>query len=203
MSFTGLIIASSRKLPESPRDLVAGQEKLDVFRGLIGIEADRADTRHAYALLQCRRLTTSPHRSINATSEFAHDLLMYQHASMEKIRGFASKYHVELAVRYGRSRAVGEEMMKAPHTPAALSNACCTWRSGAQADRQRHCFVVVEHQRWQRGACGELIAALQPTLRFDRVAQLAQAINVTAQRPWRHLQALRQLRARPVAVRLQ
>ena len=69
----------------------------------------------------------------------------------------------------------------------------CPLRSGAQADGQGNRFVVVEHQRWQRGPRGELIAAVDAALGVDRVAELAEPVDVAAQRAHRDPQALGEL----------
>ena len=58
-------------------------------------------------------------------------------------------------------------------------------------------------QRRQRRARGELVAAVDAALRLDRVAELAQPVDVAAQGADRHLEPVGQLRARPVAVGLQ
>ena len=50
---------------------------------------------------------------------------------------------------------------------------------------------------------GQLVAAVHPPLGLDRVAELAQPVDVPAQGPRGHLQPLGQLGARPVPAALQ
>jgi hypothetical protein len=75
--------------------------------------------------------------------------------------------------------------------------------SGAQANRERDGFVVVEQQRWQRGARGKLVTALDPALGVDRIAEDAQAIDVAAEGAIGDLESLGELGARPEAMGLQ
>ena len=70
-------------------------------------------------------------------------------------------------------------------------------------DGQRDGLLVVDDERRQRGARGELVAALGAAVRVDRVAELAQPVDVAAQRARRHPQPVGQLRAGPEAVGLQ
>ena len=76
-------------------------------------------------------------------------------------------------------------------------------RRGAQTDRQGDGFVVVEDERRQRGAGGQLIAAVDAAPRVDRVAELAEPVDVAAQGARRDVEALGELVAGPEAVRLQ
>ena len=65
-------------------------------------------------------------------------------------------------------------------------------RELTQADRDGNGLVVVEQQRRQPAARAEGVAA-EPTGRaLDRVAEAAQARDVTPEGPWRDLQAIRQ-----------
>ena len=74
---------------------------------------------------------------------------------------------------------------------------------GAQADRDRDRLVVVEQQRRHRGAGAKPVAAGGAGQRLDRVAELAQALDVAPDRPPGHLEPLGELGARPVAARLE
>ena len=76
-------------------------------------------------------------------------------------------------------------------------------RRGPQADCQRNCLLIVEQQRGQGRARGELIAAVDAALRVDWITELAQPIDVAAEGAHRNFQALGQLVARPIAVRLE
>jgi hypothetical protein len=76
-------------------------------------------------------------------------------------------------------------------------------RRGLQADRERDGLLVVEHERRHRRTGGELVPAVHAAVRLDGIAQLAQPVDVAAQRPHRHLQPVGQLGTRPVAVGLQ
>jgi hypothetical protein len=73
----------------------------------------------------------------------------------------------------------------------------------AESDRHRHGLVVVEQERRQGSAGTEAIAARGAAGRGHRVAEPAQPVHVTAQRPSRDIQALGQLRAGPFAADLQ
>ena len=56
-------------------------------------------------------------------------------------------------------------------------------RRRPQADGDRDRLVVVEQQRRHRGAGAQPVAAGRPGQRLDRVAELAQALDVAADRP--------------------
>jgi hypothetical protein len=73
----------------------------------------------------------------------------------------------------------------------------------AKPDRDRDRLVLVEQQRWHRGAGAKPVATGRPAQRLDRVAEGAQALDVAPDRAPGHLEPLRQLRARPVAACLQ
>ena len=72
-----------------------------------------------------------------------------------------------------------------------------------QPDRDGDRLVVVEQQRRHRRAGRQPVAARRPGHRLDRIAQLAQALDVAADRAPRDLQPRRELVARPVAPALQ
>ena len=72
-----------------------------------------------------------------------------------------------------------------------------------QPDRQRHGLLVVHDERRQRGAGGELVAAVDAPVRVDRIAQFAQPVDVAPQRAGRHAEPVGQLAARPVPMGLQ
>ena len=74
---------------------------------------------------------------------------------------------------------------------------------GAESHRDRDRLVVVEHERRQVRPGGEAVPAVRARSRVDRIAQLAEAVDVAAQRPAAHLEPLRQLVARPELVRLE
>ena len=76
-------------------------------------------------------------------------------------------------------------------------------RRRAQADRHRHRLVVLEQQRRQVRAGLEPVATDGAAIRVDRVAEAAQALDVLADRPGAHLEPLGELRAGPVARRLE
>jgi hypothetical protein len=76
-------------------------------------------------------------------------------------------------------------------------------RGRLQAQGQGDRLLVVDHQRRQRRARGQLVPARHAALRLDRVAELAQPVDVPAQRARRDLQLPGQLLARPVPARLQ
>jgi hypothetical protein len=74
---------------------------------------------------------------------------------------------------------------------------------GAQADRDGDGLVVVQEQRRHRGSGVQPVAAGRPGQRVDRIAELAQALDVAADGAPRDLQTARELAAGPVATRLQ
>ena len=76
---------------------------------------------------------------------------------------------------------------------------------GPEPDDERDRLVVVEYERWERGAGGELVAAADARVRqLDRVAEPAEPIDVAAQRCGAETsEALGELGARPVAARLE
>ena len=76
-------------------------------------------------------------------------------------------------------------------------------RRRPQPDRDRHRLVVVEQQRRHRGTGLEPVAADRAARRVDRVAEVAQALDVVAHGARADLEALGQLGARPVARRLE
>jgi len=76
-------------------------------------------------------------------------------------------------------------------------------RGGLHADRERHRLVVVDDQRRQRGSGGELVATLNAAVRLDRVAELAQPVDVATKGANRHLESVSQVGPRPVPVGLQ
>ena len=76
-------------------------------------------------------------------------------------------------------------------------------RGGAQADRDRDRLVVVEQQRRHRGAGAKPVAAGRAGQRLDRVAEVAQPLDVAPDRPAGHLEPVGQLGAGPVAAPLQ
>ena len=67
--------------------------------------------------------------------------------------------------------------------------------------RQR--FVVVEHERWQRGAGAQLVSTRRTARRVDGIAKGAQAVDIAAERSCRHLESVRQVCARPDGPRLE
>jgi hypothetical protein len=73
----------------------------------------------------------------------------------------------------------------------------------AQPDGDGHGLLVVQQQRRQCGAGTEPVAADRTPGGVHRVAEGAQPLHVVADRPGAHLEALGQLRARPVARHLQ
>jgi len=68
---------------------------------------------------------------------------------------------------------------------------------GLDGHRERHGLLVVDDQGRQHGAGGERVPALDPGRGVDRVAELAQPVDVTSQRPGRDLEAFGQQRAGP------
>jgi len=63
-----------------------------------------------------------------------------------------------------------------------------------QADDQGDGLLILDQQRWQRGARGQLVAALGAALGRDRVTQLTQPVDVPAQGARRNLQPSGQFR---------
>ena len=76
-------------------------------------------------------------------------------------------------------------------------------RRRPQADRDRHRLVVVEQQRRHRRPRLQPVAADRPAGRVDRVAEVAQALDVVAHGPRADLEPRGELGARPVARRLE
>ena len=76
-------------------------------------------------------------------------------------------------------------------------------RGRAQADGDRDRLLVVEQQRRHRGAGRQAVAAGGTGQRLDRVAEPTQPLDVAPHRPPRHLEAVGELPARPVAAALQ
>jgi hypothetical protein len=76
-------------------------------------------------------------------------------------------------------------------------------RRRTQPDGDRHRLVVVEEQRRQGRAHAEPVAALHAERRVDRVAELAQPVDVAPHGPHGHLEPFGQLRAGPFAAGLQ
>src|SRR5690625_878919 len=76
-------------------------------------------------------------------------------------------------------------------------------RSQPEPDRHRHRLLVVEQERGQPAPGGELVAAVDAGPGADLVAELAQPVDVAAQRARTHPEPLAQLAAGPRAVRLE
>jgi hypothetical protein len=76
---------------------------------------------------------------------------------------------------------------------------------GGEPQRRRHGdgLVVVEHQRRQHRARGQLVAAVHARVRRDRIAELAEPVHVPPERARGDAEPSGQLRARPEAVVLQ
>jgi len=72
-----------------------------------------------------------------------------------------------------------------------------------QADNQGDGLLVLDQQRWQRRAGGQLVAAAGAALGLDRVTQLTQPVDVPAQGARRNLQPPGQFSTRPVPACLQ
>jgi hypothetical protein len=84
-----------------------------------------------------------------------------------------------------------------------LAVADAVHRGGAQPHGDGHGLVVVEQQRRDAGAAGELVPARRAGAGRDLVAELAQPVDVPAQRPLGDRQPLGELGPGPVAVGLQ
>jgi len=69
---------------------------------------------------------------------------------------------------------------------------------GLQTDGGGDGLLVVEHQRWQRGPGRELVAPTHPAIAVDRVAELAQSLDVAAQCAGADLEPVREFGAQPV-----
>jgi hypothetical protein len=76
-------------------------------------------------------------------------------------------------------------------------------RGGPQADRDRDGLLVVEQQRRHRAPGPQPVPARGAGQRVDGVAELAQSLDVPADRAAGHAEPLRELRAGPVAARLE
>ena len=76
-------------------------------------------------------------------------------------------------------------------------------RRGPKPDRDRDRLVVVEQQRRHRGAGAQRVAAGGAGERLDRVAEVAEPLDVAADRAAGDLEPARQLGAGPVAPRLE
>ena len=76
-------------------------------------------------------------------------------------------------------------------------------RRRTQPDGDRDRLLVLEQQRRERPAGAQLVAAGGAADGVDGVAELAQPVDVAAQRPRAHLEPVGELRARPVAVGLE
>ena len=74
---------------------------------------------------------------------------------------------------------------------------------GAEADRDRHCFVVVEQQGREVRAGRQPVAAGNPRRGVDRVAELAEPLDVSPQRTGADLEVVGQLRPGPELVGLE
>ena len=72
-----------------------------------------------------------------------------------------------------------------------------------QSDGERDRLSLVEQQRWHRRAGRELVAAVDPSARFDRIAELAEPVDISPQGALRDLEPVGELAARPVTVVLQ
>ena len=73
----------------------------------------------------------------------------------------------------------------------------------SQADGDGHGLIVLEQQRRQRRPGVEAVAADRSARRVDRVPESTQPLDVVADRARAHLESLGELRARPVARRLE
>jgi hypothetical protein len=76
-------------------------------------------------------------------------------------------------------------------------------RGGAEADGDRDRLILVEQERRHRGPGAKPVAAGRAGQRVHGVSELAQPRDVAADRPAGHAQPVRQLRAGPVATRLE
>jgi hypothetical protein len=74
---------------------------------------------------------------------------------------------------------------------------------GAQPDRDRDRLLVVEQQRRHRAPGAQPVPAGGSGQRLDRIAELAQALDVTPDRAAGDLEPVGQLAPRPVAAPLQ
>ena len=75
--------------------------------------------------------------------------------------------------------------------------------SGAQAHGDRDGLVVVEQERRHGGPGVQAIPAALAGERVDRIAELAQAVDVASDGPPRHVEAPGELAARPGTAALQ
>jgi hypothetical protein len=73
----------------------------------------------------------------------------------------------------------------------------------AEPHRDGDGLLLVEQQRRHRGTCAQPVAARRAGQRLDRVPERAQAVDVAPHGPRRDLEPLGQLRAGPVAPRLE
>jgi hypothetical protein len=74
---------------------------------------------------------------------------------------------------------------------------------GLQSDADGHRLLVVEDQGRKYRTRGELIAAVDSSLRFHRIAQLAQPVDVASERPVGYSESFRQVGSRPGVAGLQ
>jgi hypothetical protein len=72
-----------------------------------------------------------------------------------------------------------------------------------QAHGEGHCLLVVDDERGQCGARCELVPAVDAAVGLHRVTQLAQPVDVAAQRAHGDLEPFRQVGAWPVPMGLQ
>jgi hypothetical protein len=93
-------------------------------------------------------------------------------------------------LRYGTGRGLGRRVD---------GSLCGQPQSDSQGDR----FLVVDDERRQGRARGQLVAAVNARVRRDGVAEVAEPADVTAQRARGDAQPLGELRARPEPVILQ
>jgi hypothetical protein len=78
-----------------------------------------------------------------------------------------------------------------------------TGGGGPQTDRDGHGLGVLEQQRRQLGAGAQPVAAGGPGGGLDRVAERAQLVDITADRPRPHLEAIGELMPGPFAAHLE
>ncbi len=110
---------------------------------------------------------------------------------------------VHPAAQPGRHQAdhLGERLHRGLLQPADAGDA--RGRGGAQPDGDRHRLVVLEEQRRELAARAQLVAAGDAAAGVDLVAEVAQPLDVAAQRAAADLEAGSELVARPVAVGLE
>ena len=103
----------------------------------------------------------------------------------------------------GRTKMRWQHLLELRERPGARFRDACDPRRRPQPDRDRHGLLVVEQEGWKLAARAEPVSAGRSPRRIDRVAEVAEALDVVADSARRDAQARGELGAGALGARLQ